>query len=383
MLALCPETDRPREFRESAAARPPRVGELGRPGRPAPAGDWPEPARGQDAEGGSEGDLEGRPSSEQADDDSDGRTQGPSSGDPHGGAGGDVPRRTWQRGLAVPSQPKDSGREDRGDVRGRSWQRGFATPSQPGEVGYPQRRSEFRSQGHEFEQTGNVRGAGVPTPVDSSIEDPYRFSRLREVAWDRFLLKSESLAAAHRLPPGGSGRVARIVRGLADAMRRKRKRYRGRTRPSARPGGAEVPRQRARPRPGPGAVPVAAPPARAAGFPETAAPADAAAGSTTTMRDAVRQSPTACAATDSGTTVHSDRLSGVTSSAATGRHMPAGFANGTAASGPADVGRFDPAVVARRASRMASAFRGAERARAEIAERRGAPVAGFGGAAWA
>ena len=199
-------------------------GELGRPGRPAPAGDWPEPARGQDAEGGSEGDLEGRPSSEQADDDSDGRTQGPSSGDPHGGAGGDVPRRTWQRGLAVPSQPKDSGREDRGDVRGRSWQRGFTTPSQPGEVGYPQRRSEFRSQGHAFEQTGNVRGAGVPTPVDSSIEDPYRFSRLREVAWDRFLLKSESLAAAHRLPPGGSGRVARIVRGLADAMRRKRKR---------------------------------------------------------------------------------------------------------------------------------------------------------------
>ena len=42
------------------------------------------------------------------------------------------------------------------------------------------------------------------------------------------------------------------------------------------------------------------------------------------MRDAVRQSPTACAATDSGTTVHSDRLSGVTSSAATGRHTTAG-----------------------------------------------------------
>ncbi|MFG3342355.1 hypothetical protein [Glycomyces sp. NPDC048151] len=54
-------------------------------------------------------------------------------------------------------------------------------------------------------------------PDDSQTEEPFRFNKLREDAWDRFIVKSADLAAAHgsRGVDHGTGPfVGRVARGL-------------------------------------------------------------------------------------------------------------------------------------------------------------------------
>jgi hypothetical protein len=238
--------------------------------------------------------------------------------------------------------------------------------------------------------SGPVRTVGGPIAPADQCSEPYRFGNLREDAWDQFLLKSEQLAAAHHQPSGGSGRVVRIVRSLADALRRKRKRYRLRAHPGSRPAGTEVPRQRTRPRPGPRPDQAAAPLAWTVGAPTKAPPADAATEPTGPVRNTIGQALTDAAVTNDPATYRASTDQAATERAGTHRVANGGFTNSTAATGtvtpnavPTGRAAFDHDGVARRTSRMASAFRGAERARSELAARRGVRGPEFGGAAWA
>ncbi|WP_026923142.1 hypothetical protein [Glycomyces arizonensis] len=49
----------------------------------------------------------------------------------------------------------------------------------------------------------------APRQEGDSEEEPYRFSNLREDAWDRWLIDSEPLAAAHRTPPSRRSAIGR------------------------------------------------------------------------------------------------------------------------------------------------------------------------------
>ncbi|WP_030154934.1 hypothetical protein [Glycomyces sp. NRRL B-16210] len=124
-----------------------------------------------------------------------------------------------------------------------------------------QGRNAVRPQSSETERAEPVRRP-APGP---SLDEPYRFSKLREDAWDQFMIKSAPLAAAHETTKrvagqtadqaagqrdsDGSGRARWIVRRLADAVRRTRKCYRPPSRVEARPAGPQAPRRPGGPRP--------------------------------------------------------------------------------------------------------------------------------------
>jgi hypothetical protein len=364
------QAEAPHGLRGSVPAQTSRAGESGASGRSGPTGGGSGRFR-RAVEGDPGSDSEGRHSQGGSRDGSDDRGQGPSSG--HRGGSGAPPQ-------------------------GPSW--GYSRePWQDGSRGVPERRPEYPSRGR---ASGRTEGAHPPGPSSPGpdFQEPYRFSKLREDAWDQFLLKSAPLAAAHLQPSGGSGRMMRIVGRIADVARRTRKRYRVGTRSRTRPAGTEVPRQRTRPRPSPGPGRTGAPLAWIAGAPKEAASVGTATECTADARTTIGQALTDRVGADHGATPNADVGQAVinraaTDRAATRRVATDRFVNGggtdddaapgAAAAGPVATGRdaFDPGAVARRTARMASAFRGAERARAELAEKRGVRIPDFGGAAWA
>lgn len=153
---------------------------------------------------------------------------------------------------------------------------------------------------------------------EPSPDVPYRFSKLREDAWHQFLIKSEPLAAAHHASRP-PGRMARLIKGLTATLRR----------------------TQIRPRPAP-------------------------------------PSPIARLNSAHPNTPHPDTLRPNTS-----RSTPRSDTNNTTVPRQRVSPRPpDLTALALRTSRMASAFRGAERARTELAAARLREPA-FGGAAWA
>ncbi|MQM28383.1 hypothetical protein [Glycomyces albidus] len=234
----------------------------------------------------------------------------------------------------------------------------------------PSRSDETRQVAGGSERFGGTAsGCASAGAAEVFTEVPHRFDKLREDAWDRFLVKSAELAAAHRTnrtAPAGErdggpvgGRFARLVRAVAGAFKHRQGRQ-------------------GDPRDVRAAASIGTGDGSAAGAPGPVEPPAA---------TSIPRPREAASLSGEVSTPHGD------ASGSREVHMLRG-----AASRPGEAPRPREAAartaIALRTSRFAQAIRGAERARTEIHARRSVRTAGaaeaglpvesaFGGAVWA
>ncbi|THV26796.1 hypothetical protein [Glycomyces paridis] len=143
------------------------------------------------------------------------------------------PGDTWIIDLARPRDPDDPGPFDspgwRPDPRTGRHRRGELPDPVPPRMRETERGQEERSDGpprrqDRFRRDGDAERSGE---VGRQAE-PHRFTRLQEQAWDRFVLKSAGLAAAHWVERGDLNRrhrravasILKAVRHMVGALKR-------------------------------------------------------------------------------------------------------------------------------------------------------------------
>lgn len=132
-------------------------------------------------------------------------------------------------------------------------------PIDPGPFGSPGWSPDRRTGRHRRSELPDPLPDPRPKPASASasaLDEPYRFSRMRELAWERFLAKSEPLAAAHMKKVDQSAfergcgptiaRFVRLVKWIGSVVKQ-RKRGADRSQPPARPQPKPVPKTSARP----------------------------------------------------------------------------------------------------------------------------------------